>query len=265
MNRLPTLFVSHGAPTWALEPGVAGALLSRVGETLPRPEAALVVSPHWTTRDVVVSSAQAPRTIHDFGGFPEALYRVEYPAPGDPALATRVAGLLAGNGATTTTRWGLDHGTWTVLLHLRPAADVPVVQLSIDAGLSPAQHLAVGRALRPLRDEGVLVLASGNVVHNLPEAFGAWRRGDATTPAWARRFDEAVADAFARHDGDALVRAIATDDGRRSHPTPDHFLPLLYAAGAGDASDPVAFPIEGFDMGSLSMRSVALGRLAAAR
>jgi 4,5-DOPA dioxygenase extradiol len=264
-SRMPVLFVGHGSPMNAVEDNPWSRGFRALASRLPRPRAILAVSAHWWVDGTFTTGNDHPRTIHDFGGFPEALYRVEYPAPGDPALATRVAGLLAGNGATTTTRWGLDHGTWTVLLHLRPAADVPVVQLSIDAGLSPAQHLAVGRALRPLRDEGVLVLASGNVVHNLPEAFGAWRRGDATTPAWARRFDEAVADAFARHDGDALVRAIATDDGRRSHPTPDHFLPLLYAAGAGDASDPVAFPIEGFDMGSLSMRSVALGRLAAAR
>jgi 4,5-DOPA dioxygenase extradiol len=161
--------------------------------------------------------------------------------------------------ASIDNTWGLDHGTWSVLVHLRPAADVPVVQLSIDGRLEPAEHLAIGRALAPLRDEGVLVLGSGNLVHNLGHAFGAWRRGETRAPEWAREFDLGIARALEGHDADHLVSALASDAGRLSHPTPDHYLPLLYAAGASTPSDPVSFPIEGFDMASLSMRSVVFG------
>jgi 4,5-DOPA dioxygenase extradiol len=170
-------------------------------------------------------------------------------------LARRVAKLV-GKGASLRTDWGLDHGTWTVLKYLRPGADVPVVQLSIDGRLPPAGHLAIGQSLAPLREEGVLVLGSGNVTHNLRHAFASWQRGDATTPDWARSFDADVARAAEQHDGAALARLAESDSGRISHPTPDHYFPLLYAAGAADASDQVKFPLAGFDMGSLSMRSV---------
>ncbi len=146
-----------------------------------------------------------------------------------------------------------------MLVHLRPAADVPVVQLSVDARLAPEEHLAIGRALAPLRDEGVLVMASGNIVHNLAHAFRSWRTGDERTPEWAREFDVGIAQALVRRDADHLVGVLATDAGRVSHPTADHYLPLLYAAGASAADEPVRFPIEGFDMASLSMRSVRWG------
>ena len=155
--------------------------------------------------------------------------------------------------------WGLDHGAWSLLAHLFPAADVPVVQLSVDARLSPVDHVAIGRALAPLRDEGVLVLGSGNIVHNLRHAFGAWHRRETGTPDWAHGFDEEVAAALARHDGDALVRLLDTERGRLAAPTPEHYLPLLYVAGASTADDPVRFPIEGFDMSSLSMRAALIG------
>jgi 4,5-DOPA dioxygenase extradiol len=205
------------------------------------------------------TGAERPETIHDFGGFPEALYRVQYPAPGDPALARHVVSLVGASRASVTGGWGLDHGTWSVLRHLRPDADVPVVQLSLDAGLEPFEHLGLGRALAPLRDEGVLLLGSGNLVHNLRHAFGAWHRGEKETPAWAAAFDEATARAVASHDLDWLAGALDGEDGRRAHPTPDHWLPLLYVAGAASAVDPVASPITGFDMASLSMRSFLIG------
>jgi 4,5-DOPA dioxygenase extradiol len=170
-----------------------------------------------------------------------------------------VVALLGGRRADVTGGWGLDHGTWTVLRRLLPDADVPVVQLSVDATLTPAEHLAVGRALAPLRDEGVLILGSGNLTHNLRHAFGAWHRGDTTTPAWAAAFDEAAAAAVAGRDEGWLLGALEGDEGRLAHPTPDHWLPLLYVAGAAGPSDPVRSPIEGFDMGSLSMRSILIG------
>lgn len=257
--RMPVLFVGHGNPMNAVEDNPWSRAMRGLARGLPEPRAILAISAHWIVDGTFTTVDERPRTIHDFGGFPDELYRVEYPAPGDPALARRVVHLLGEERAATTAEWGLDHGTWSVLVHLRPAADVPVVQLSLDARLAPAEHLALGRALAPLRDEGVLVLASGNVVHNLRHAFGAWRRGDRATPGWARGFDEEVARALSRHDRDALVRALDGEEGRLAAPTPEHYLPLLYAAGASAAEDPVRFPIEGFDMASLSMRSVVFG------
>ena len=159
-------------------------------------------------------------------------------------------------GGALRTDWGLDHGTWSVLVHLRPAADLPVVQLSIDGRLPPAAHVELGRKLQPLRDEGVLILGSGNVTHNLRHAFASWQRGETRTPDWAHAFDADVAAAAAQHDGPALARLAESESGRISHPTPDHYYPLLYTAGAAGANDAVKFPISGFDMGSLSMRSV---------
>ncbi len=257
--RMPVLFVGHGSPMNAIEDNRWSRAFAGLAAALPRPRAILAVSAHWYVEGTLAMANQRPETIHDFGGFPEALYRVQYPAPGDPALARRVTQLLGGRRASLSAEWGLDHGTWSVLVHLRPAADVPVVQLSIDARLDPAEHLAMGRALAPLRDEGVLVMGSGNVVHNLRHAFGAWRRGETTTPAWARAVDEQVTAALSRHDGEALVRLLDTEEGRLAAPTPDHYLPLLYVAGAAAPGDPVRFPIEGFDMASLSMRAAILG------
>jgi 4,5-DOPA dioxygenase extradiol len=226
---------------------------------LPQPRAILAVSAHWYVDGTFTTANPRPETIHDFGGFPEALYQVQYPAPGDPALARRVVELLADRKAATSLRWGLDHGTWSVLRHLRPAADVPVVQLSLDGTLPAADHLAIGRALAPLRDEGVLVLASGNVVHNLRHAFGAMQRGITAPPDWAVAFDRDVATALERRDHQTLVHALDGEAGRLAHPTPDHYLPLLYAAGASGPADRVRFPVEGFDLSSLSMRAVLAG------
>lgn len=257
--RMPVLFVGHGNPMNAIEDNVWSRGFRYLGRALPRPRAILAVSAHWYVGGTLATASERPETIHDFGGFPDELYRIQYPAPGDPDLARRVIGLLGERRASLDAGWGLDHGTWSVLVHLRPAADVPVVQLSIDARLAPPEHLAIGRALAPLRDDGVLVLGSGNVVHNLRHAFGARHRGDTRTPEWAREFDLGIARALERHDADHLVRALASDAGRLSHPTPDHYLPLLYAAGASAPEDPVRFPIEGFDMASLSMRSVIFG------
>jgi 4,5-DOPA dioxygenase extradiol len=182
-----------------------------------------------------------------------------YPAPGDPALAERVRELLAAHSASTRSDWGLDHGTWSVLCHMRPEADVPVLQLSIDTRLPPAQHIAIGQALAPLRDEGVLILGSGNIVHNLRDAFGNMRAGRSATPAWASDFDAAVTSAIERRDGTFLSSSLETDTGHQAHPTAEHYLPLLYAFGASAEADAVSYPITGFDAGSLSMRSVRFG------
>ncbi|HET8734737.1 MAG TPA: 4,5-DOPA dioxygenase extradiol [Anaeromyxobacteraceae bacterium] len=257
--RMPALFVGHGNPMNAIEDNRWSRALQALAADLPTPRAILAVSAHWYVDGLLATGAERPETIHDFGGFPDALYRVQYPAPGDPALARRVVGLLGTRRASVTGSWGLDHGTWTVLRYLRPGADVPVVQLSLDAGLTPAEHLAAGRALAPLRDDGVLLLGSGNLTHDLRHAFGAWHRGETATPAWAAAFDEAAARAVAGRDEAWLAGALAREEGRRAHPTPDHFLPVLYVAGAARPEEPVTSPITGFDMSSLSMRTIRVG------
>lgn len=238
----------------ALEDNAWSRAFQRLGRELPRPRAILCVSAHWYVPGSLVTGNERPETIHDFGGFPEALQQMQYPAPGDVVLAQRVAALVPA--ARVSLDWGLDHGTWSVLHHLRPAADCPVLQLSIDARLPGARHLELGKALAPLRDEGVLLLGSGNIVHNLRDAFGRMRRGDAQTPDFAASFDRDIEHAVLQHDAAFLSHAHEGARGREAHPTPDHYLPLLYAAGAASEADRISFPITGFDAGSLSMRAV---------
>jgi 4,5-DOPA dioxygenase extradiol len=254
--KMPALFVGHGSPMNAIEDNRWSQGFRSLAGLLPQPTAILSVSAHWYVAGTFLTGDERPKTIHDFGGFPDELYAVQYPAPGSVALAEKVAKML---GASVRTDWGLDHGTWSVLCHLRPEADLPVVQLSIDGRLPPAAHLELGKALSPLREEGVLIFGSGNVTHNLRHAFTAYQRGDTATPDWAKNFDAAVAKAAGDHDGAALASLVKTADGRLSHPSPDHYYPLLYAQGASDKSDRVSFPIEGFEMSSLSMRSVIWG------
>jgi 4,5-DOPA dioxygenase extradiol len=259
VTRMPVLFVGHGSPMNAIEDNVWSRGFASLADDLPRPAAILAVSAHWYLRGTFVTANKRPETIHDFGGFPEELYRIVYPAPGDVALARRVVDLVGTERGALSTEWGIDHGTWSVLVHLWPTADCPVVQLSLDARLAPAEHLAFARALAPLRDEGVLIMGSGNIVHNLRHAFTAHRLGETGTPDWARTFDAGIADALTAHDHDHLTSALGTPTGHLAHPTPDHYLPLLYAAGASSPDDSVSFPIVGFDMGSLSMRAVRFG------
>ncbi len=257
--RQPVLFVGHGSPMNALEENQWSRGFRSLAALLPKPKAVLAISAHWFVPGLHLTGEPRPETIHDFGGFPEALYRVQYPAPGSPELAQRVVKLLGDRRASVRTDWGLDHGSWSVLVHLRPAADVPVIQLSLDARLAPAEHLALAKALAPLRDEGVLIMASGNVTHDLRHAFSAWHSGDLATPAWASTFDAEVARAAEQRDAAWLQRALSTPEGQRAHPSPDHYLPVLYAVGAAVASEPVRFPVTGFDLSSLSMRAILYG------
>ena len=258
-DRMPVLFVGHGSPMNAIEDNLWSRAFRELGAFVPRPRAILSISAHWFLRGTFLTGEEHPETLHDFGGFPPELYRISYPAPGDRALASRAARLLEQFGASLRTDWGLDHGTWSVLMHMFPEADCPVVQLSIDERLPPSGHLEMGRALAPLRQEGVLIMGSGNIVHNLRDAFGQMARGTCVTPDWARAFDEEVAHALDRHDAGALAMALETENGRRANPTADHYLPLLYAAGASHAEDGIKYPVTGFDMGSLSMRTVLFG------
>lgn len=257
-GRMPVLFIGHGSPMNAIEDNTWSRGFRAMAGLLPHPKAILSISAHWYLPGTFVTGNERPETIHDFGGFPDELFRMQYPAPGHVELARRVVKLL-GARAGIREDWGLDHGTWTVLHHLRPAADVPVVQLSLDARLAPAAHVELGRALGPLRDEGVLIMGSGNATHNLRYAFSSHQRGDRSTPGWAAGFDADVEKAMRQHDGAFLARAVESDAGRQSHPTLDHYLPMLYAIGASTPDDKVAFPVTGFDMGSLSMRSALFG------
>lgn len=258
MPRQPVVFVGHGSPMNAIEDNQWSRGFRDLGSRLPRPSAILAISAHWYIRGTAVTANDFPPTIHDFGGFPEPLYEVQYLAKGDPELAHRVAALRSPDLVSRSLDWGLDHGTWSVLRHMWPNADVPVVQLSIDGRLPVSRHAEIGRSLTPLRDEGVLILGSGNVVHNLGDALGRMRAGELSTPPWAAEFDDDVVRGLEGHDTDALAGLIESPAGRKAHPTPEHFLPLLYAAGAG-GDDPMAFPITGFDLGSLSMRAVIFG------
>ncbi|MGH8276715.1 MAG: 4,5-DOPA dioxygenase extradiol, partial [Steroidobacteraceae bacterium] len=229
-----------------------------LGAQLPRPRAVLAVSAHWYVPGTAVTAMSAPRTLHDFGGFPHELFEVRYPAAGDPALAERVQQLLAPLAVHADHSWGLDHGTWSVLRHVFPDADVPVVQLSIDATRSAALHYDIGTRLRPLRDEGVLVLGSGDVVHNL-RTF-AWG-GHPTAPYdWASRFENRVRTLILERAHAELVDYTALGpDAQLSIPTPEHYLPLLYVLGTSEAHEPVAIPVEGIDGGSVSMLAVRCG------
>lgn len=261
--RMPALFLGHGSPMNAIEDNqwsrAFAALGAALAKDLPKPKAVVVVSAHWYTRGTWVTGDEHPETIHDFGGFPQALFAQQYPAPGDPKLAEKIARLVGRDASALRTDWGLDHGTWTVLKYLLPHADVPVIQLSIDGDKAGTSHVELGRKLAPLRDEGVLIVGSGNITHNLRDAFERMRTGNHAHTPWADGFDSDVKKAVEQRDHAFLGRAHESDQGRMAHPSPDHWLPLLYAAGASLDGDPVSYPIEGFDWGTLSMRAVRWG------
>lgn len=260
MLRMPTLFISHGAPTYALAPGMAGPQLTALGVSMARPEAVLVVSPHWTTREVQVGGVLRPSTIHDFGGFPSALYELQYAASGHPALAARTCEVLnaAGWSATLDERRGLDHGAWVPLRHLYPDADVPVFQVSMPARLDPNSACALGEALGALSSEGVLIIGSGSLTHNLHE----FRAGDGVEPMYAREFVAWVRDAVTSGDRDRLLKALElAPHARRAHPSAEHFLPLLVAAGAAGAQRQIRVLDGGFTHSVLSMESYVFDAL----
>lgn len=259
-KRMPVLFVGHGSPMNAIEDNHWSRAFRGLSAQVPAPRAVLAVSAHWVTRGTRVTAQREPRTIHDFGGFSQALFDVQYPAPGSPALADHVLELMDTAAVKSDLAWGLDHGSWSVLRWMYPNANIPVLQLSLDAQLTPAEHLEVARSLAPLRDEGVLILGSGNVVHNLSNAMQFGPGSVASAPAWAQGFDDAATDALRnRQTGRLLTMPGDSEAGRMAHPTTEHWLPLLYAYGASDDGDRLSFPITGFDWGSISMRSVFFG------
>jgi 4,5-DOPA dioxygenase extradiol len=255
----PAVFFGHGNPLNAVQDTPYAAGWVELGRALPQVRAIVSVSAHWYVSGTAVTAMNAPRTIHDFGGFPEELYRVSYPAPGDPQLAARIRDFLAPTPVVLDRdSWGLDHGTWSVLRRAFPHAQVPVVQLSVDETQPASHHYELGRRLAPLRDEGVLIVGSGNLVHNL-HAY-AWGRRAQSPYDWAVRFEQRARSLLEAGDDAALVAyARLGADARLAVPTPDHYLPLLYVLALRREGEPVSFPVEGVDGGSVSMLTLRLG------
>lgn len=258
-ERMPAIFFGHGNPMNALLRNQFSEAWAAIGRKIPRPRVILCISAHWYIPDTAVTVSTSPRTIHDFGGFPPELYQVQYPAPGDPELAARVRKLLAPLPVRFDQSWGLDHGTWSVLCHVYPRADIPVVQLSIDETQPPAFHYEIGKRLASLREEGVLIVGSGNVVHNL-HAY-AWGQRAIEPYEWAISFEWRVRELLLSGETAPLVdyEKKLGRDALLAAPTPDHYLPLLYVIGSRAAAELVAFPVEGVDGGSISMLTVQIG------
>jgi len=253
--RLPALFIGHGNPMNAIDDNAYSRAWAELGARLPKPQAILCVSAHWMTQGGALAHVgRRPKTIHDFGGFPRALYQQQYPAPGAPDAAQATIELVRSTHLQADEEWGLDHGAWSVLIRMFPDADVPVFQLSLDLGKAPVAHLDLARELKPLRERGVLIIGSGNLVHNL----GALNPGGAPYD-WAQAFDETMKARIAARDAVGVAQALdGSRTARLAHPTPEHFLPALYPLGVADEKDELSFFSESFDLGSLSMRSFLL-------
>jgi len=251
---MPVVFFGHGNPMNALQSNEYTEAWKTLGETFPRPRAILMVSAHWYVPFTAVTAMKAPRTIHDFGGFPPELYQVAYPAPGDPDLAARVTELITPVPVQLDESWGLDHGTWSVLCHAYPAADVPVVQLSIDETQPPSVHYEIAQRLKPLREEGILIAGSGNLVHNLRTY--AWGEQSAQPYDWALRFEKQACQFLEAGNHDSLIHyETMGQDAILSVPTPDHYLPMIYVIGTRDEGESITFSTQGIDGSSVSMLS----------
>jgi 4,5-DOPA dioxygenase extradiol len=254
-QKMPAIFVGHGSPMNAIEENEFSRAWGQVGQSLPRPKAILCISAHWETSGVQVTAMESPRTIDDFYGFPPELYAVRYPAPGSPELASRVGQILAGAAVQPDVSWGLDHGAWSVLRRMFPAADIPVVQLSLDHNSSPQDHYDLGRRLSPLRREGVLIVGSGNMVHNL--RLIQWTD---SAYDWAIEFDELLEGRILAGDHPSIVHFKRFGRAAMlSVPTPEHFLPLLYVLAVQEQDEPVSFFAAKVTFGSISMRSLRVG------
>jgi 4,5-DOPA dioxygenase extradiol len=255
---LPAIFFGHGNPMNAVRDNTYTEGWRQIGEQVDRPKAILAISAHWFVPETGVTIGTSPRTIHDFGGFPRELYQVQYPAPGDPELARRVQAMLKPLQVKFDSSWGLDHGTWSVLRHVYPAADVPIVQLSIDETQPASFHFEIGRRLAPLRGEGVLIIGSGNLVHNLHTY--AWGGHMPEPYDWAIRFEREAREMMVAGEFKPLIDyENLGPEAKLSIPTPDHYLPLLYVIAGRQERETITFPVEGVDGGSISMLSVRVG------
>ena len=253
-TTMPTIFVGHGSPTNAIEDTPFTDSWAAVGRSLPRPEGILSISAHWETSGTFVSAMDRPKTIHDFYGFTDTLYAKQYPAPGSPALASLVQETITSIPVTSNLDWGLDHGTWSVLCRMFPKADIPVVQLSLDATKLPEEHYAIGKELRALRNRGILIFGSGNIVHNLGRLV--W---EDSAHDWAVAFDEKVRNLIMAGDHQALVNYQRLGhEALQSVPTNEHYLPLLYVLATKDSDETVQFFAEGVTLGAISMRSLLI-------
>ena len=258
ISPMPTIFFGHGNPMNAVSKNSYTKGWASIGKSIPRPKAVLAVSAHWYIPYCAVTSNLNPRTIHDFGGFPRELYQIEYPAPGSLELVMRVKDLLAPVSVTLDESWGLDHGTWAVLKHVFPNADIPIVQLSINQMQPPSFHYELGKRMASLREEGVLIIGSGNIVHNL-SAY-SWGEDDVPPFDWAVRFEEHARESLLKGDDAPLVNYQSLGrDAILSAPTPEHYLPLLYVLGLRRINEKVSFPVKGVDGGSISMLAVHIG------
>lgn len=257
-QRMPALFIGHGNPMNAISHNRYTENWAAIANSIPKPKAILAISAHWYLPGIAVTSNALPPTIHDFGGFPDELFQFQYPAVGSLELAQRAQEVLEAINVKQDASWGLDHGTWSILCHLYPKADIPVVQLSIDSTQPLEYHYEIGKNLRQLRDEGVLILGSGNIVHNLRRY--AWGRADVAPFDWAERFETKVRELLlARDDHELIHYDKLGNDALLSSPTPEHYLPLLYVLGARHDADVLSFPVEGFEGGAISMLSVQMG------
>lgn len=254
MSRMPVLFLGHGSPMNALADNAFTDSLKKLGQSLPKPRAIVCVSAHWETTGAQILHTESPETIHDFYGFPEELFKIQYPANGGQEFAREVQKLLPA--ANLSEAWGLDHGTWSMLVHMYPNHDIPVFQLSLDRNLTAAQHYELGQKLLPMRDQGVLIVGSGDIVHNL-RLLKRQSSADQVYP-WAKIFDDGIAKAISDRNVESVINYENTwkEEARLSVPTAEHFLPLLYTLGASTPEDQVSFPFTGFEMGSISLRSV---------
>jgi 4,5-DOPA dioxygenase extradiol len=253
---MPAIFFGHGNPMNALLKNDWTEAWAGIGRTIETPRAILCVSAHWYLPATLVTAMTVPRTIHDFGGFPRELFQVQYPAPGDPELAQHVRELLKPIDVGLDQEWGLDHGTWSVLCHVFPNANVPIVQLSINETEPPQFHFELGKRLRPLRDEGILIAGSGNLVHNLHTY--AWGRHMPEPYDWAVRFEMTARELMQNGNFEPLINYETLGrDALLSIPTPDHYIPLLYILGAARPNDTLSFPVEGVDGGSISMLAIS--------
>jgi 4,5-DOPA dioxygenase extradiol len=254
-QKAPALFIGHGSPMNAIEDTPASRGWREIATAFPKPRAIVSISAHWITAGVRVTSNARPRTIHDFGGFPPELFAVQYPALGDPTLAADIASRLKVFGAETDETWGLDHGTWSVLAHMYPEADVPVVQLSLDASRPSEAHYAIGQALAPLREEGVLILGSGDIVHNLRAFF---QRGGANLEAEERQFDDDIVNATLTGEYESVLAYRRHPQAAHAAPDWDHFFPLFYTLAAGSQGEPARVFNRHYFPG-ISMTSIAFG------